>query len=304
MARKVLIYVVLAVIAVNLVIVTVVFTGGNAPGARPLPNPNGYDDFVKAGQMVASNHYDYYAINADMLPAHLPQLEALVASNSAALVLLRTGLGRECLQPLEYSPDYYQNKFMSQMASFKLLAYVICTEGNVAWLNNQTDKAADIYLDGVRFSGQFCRGGVMITKLVGVADEHIASRPLAALLPSLSDPAECRKIVSVLETVDAQEEPVSDILEQERIWSRKTHGISGEIETLINFRAERAIEARFISKVQATQLDRSKLMIDFAARAYELEKGKPPQNVTDLVPDYLKAVPKDPVTGKDMGLGR
>ncbi len=45
-------------------------------------------------------------------------------------------------------------------------------------------------------------------------------------------------------------------------------------------------------------------MINFAARAYELEKGKPPRNVTDLVPDYLKAVPKDPVTGKDLGLGR
>jgi hypothetical protein len=45
-------------------------------------------------------------------------------------------------------------------------------------------------------------------------------------------------------------------------------------------------------------------MINAAARAFELEKGRPPQSIADLVPDYLKAVPKDPVTEKDLGLGR
>ncbi len=301
-ARKVLILVVLAVIVVNVVIVAVVFTGGGKP-ARPLPNPNGYDDFVKAGQLVASNHYDYPTSGMDTLPAHLPQLEALVVSNADALKLVRTGLGKECLLPPDDWPDG-GNKFTDQMVSFKELAWMICIEGNVARLNNQPGKAADIYLDGIRFSAQSSRGGPMITKLVGIADEHIAARPLSGLLPQLTDPAECRKIASGLEAIDQQEEPVADILEQARIWSRKVGGLSGEIQLMLNFRMERAIEARFVSKVQATQLDRRKLMINAAARAYELEKGRPPKSIADLVPDYLKVVPKDPVTGKDLGLGR
>jgi hypothetical protein len=301
-ARKVLIYVVLVVVAVNVVIVAVVFTGGGKP-ARPLPNPNGYDDFVKAGQIVQSNNYDYYTISMDMLPAHLPQLEALVVSNSAALKLVRAGLGKECREPIEYSHEY-EARFMTELPSFKEVAHMLCIEGNAALLGNQPDKAADIYLDGVRFSAQSCRGGVMISKLVGVACERIVQRPLSALLPQLSDPAECHKIASVLETVDQQEESASDVLDQERIWSRKVGGLTGEIATLVNFRAERAVEARFISKVQAVQLDRRKLMINAAARAYELEKGKLPQSIAELVPDYLKAVPKDPVTGKDLGSGR
>jgi hypothetical protein len=41
-------------------------------------------------------------------------------------------------------------------------------------------------------------------------------------------------------------------------------------------------------------------MIGFAARAYELEKKQPPKALGDLTPDYLKAIPKDPRTGKDM----
>jgi hypothetical protein len=42
------------------------------------------------------------------------------------------------------------------------------------------------------------------------------------------------------------------------------------------------------------------LLIDLAARAYELDKGHRPANLADLVPDYLKAVPQDPFTGTNM----
>ena len=42
------------------------------------------------------------------------------------------------------------------------------------------------------------------------------------------------------------------------------------------------------------------MMVDFAARAFELQKGKPAASVTNLVPDYLKAVPKNPVTGSNL----
>jgi hypothetical protein len=33
---------------------------------------------------------------------------------------------------------------------------------------------------------------------------------------------------------------------------------------------------------------------------YELEKGPRPASPAGLVPDYLKAIPQDPLTGKDM----
>ena len=52
--------------------------------------------------------------------------------------------------------------------------------------------------------------------------------------------------------------------------------------------------------MESTQNTEGKLLIDLAARAYELEKGKPPTGVADLVPDYLKAVPQDPFTGTNL----
>jgi len=46
------------------------------------------------------------------------------------------------------------------------------------------------------------------------------------------------------------------------------------------------------------------LLIDLAARAYELDKGQSPANVADLVPDYLKAIPQDPFTGTNWFIHR
>ena len=41
-------------------------------------------------------------------------------------------------------------------------------------------------------------------------------------------------------------------------------------------------------------------MLNLAVRAYELEKGERPKDITVLAPEYLKAVPQDPLTGTNL----
>ena len=41
-------------------------------------------------------------------------------------------------------------------------------------------------------------------------------------------------------------------------------------------------------------------MIQIATRAYQLDKGRGPGKIADLVPTYLKAVPQDTATGHEM----
>jgi competence protein ComGC len=55
-------------------------------------------------------------------------------------------------------------------------------------------------------------------------------------------------------------------------------------------------------KFEAQEQRTRQLMIDLAARAYELDKGHRPASVADLVPEYLKAVPKDPIAGTNIVL--
>jgi hypothetical protein len=316
-ARKVLIYVVLVVVAVNLAIVAVVFTGENKP-ARPLPNPNGYDDFVKAGELAldadqrtlvklddsslakamqkATNIYvDYKEMNKE-------QLAALIATNAQALTLVRIGIGKECLQPVAFSKDY-DLKLLPELSSFKQLGRLLEANGRLEELNGRTNEAAMDYMELIAFSQKLSRGGLVITKLVGIALEKIALSSLHPLLPNLSAP-ECRKIAGDLENFDTHEEPVTNIFQWDKDWDNAVFGLRTRIQSLLASKSQQQSKALAVSKIQATQYARRLLMLDFAARAYELEKGKPPQSVTDLVPDYLKAVPKDPVTGKDLGLGR
>jgi hypothetical protein len=294
MARKVLIYVVLAVIAVNLAIVAVVFTGGNAPAARPLPNPNGYDDFVKAGENMTGNVDDYETMSKE-------ELTALVATNAEALKLMRAGLGMPCLVPVEYLTNY-SAVLVSNVTSFRQLGMLLRAQGRLAELEGRTNDAADIYLEADKFGQESARGGLLISRLVGAGCEKMALNSLGSLTDGLGA-QKCREAGKALEETDFGEEPIQTTFNREKLLNHKMFGLRSVIVTLFMHKEIRQNQERAITVMQMMQHSRRDVMLAFAARAYELEKGKKPQSVSDLVPEYLKSVPKDPMTGKDMGLG-
>ena len=51
-----------------------------------------------------------------------------------------------------------------------------------------------------------------------------------------------------------------------------------------------------------SETDILRTKIQLAAHAYELDHGKPPTATRDLVPQYLKSVPHDPATDKELPL--
>ena len=56
-------------------------------------------------------------------------------------------------------------------------------------------------------------------------------------------------------------------------------------------------EKNFLTKCNQSGLQLKRMIVDLAARAYELDRGKRPKDLDALVPDYLDAVPIDPATG-------
>ena len=293
---RILKYVVLIVVVINLAIVAVVFLGANEPQPHAMPNPNGYDDFVKAGQVLAWIPGDYNTMSKD-------ELAALVATNQEALKLVRVGLGRESRVPDDYSPDYVaQATSLNREASFKRLACLLAAEGKSAELAGRTNEAARIYLEGIRFGQKSSQGGVVISRLVGISCEAISMGRLEPLGNQLDGQA-CHEIAQALEAIDATEEPVEETLNQEKLWSRKVFGLRGQITALVMYKSIRESKNKFVRRVQASTLRRRQLILTLAARAYELEKGKRAQSAADLVPGYLKAVPQDPVTGTNLVLG-
>jgi hypothetical protein len=278
----------------NLVIVMMVILGAlEPPPTKPLPNPNGYDDFVKAGKLVSDNAGDYPTMKVE-------QLAALVATNAEALKLVRVGLTHECRAPNDYSTNY-TDRLLPELSSIKRLALNLCAEGRLDALQNRTNDAAQCYLDAVRLGQECSRGGVIITKLVGIACEALGRGGLRSLTDTL-DARQCREVARTLETIDAQEAPAQEFLDEEKRFAQKTGTIGQKLAALVMYKELQKIKTSFLTKFERNQRERRGLAIDFAARAFELEKGKPPFAVGDLVPEYLKAVPKDPATGTDLAL--
>ena len=263
------------------------------PPIASLPNPNGYDDLVKAGKMVTADVGDYDKIDE-------AQLRELVATNAEALQLLRTGLSNQCRVPAQQFSQTNMENHLNELAGFKKLAQVLAAEGRLAEMDGHPRVATKSYLDVFRFGTESARGGVIIDQMVGVAIEAIGVAHLQKLVDQL-DAKSCHETAATLETLDSQGLTWQQVMQQERDWSRRAYpGVRYELVRLMSRNSLNKDFQKVEDKFNKQQMKARQLTVDLAARAYELDKGHRPVNIADLVPDYLKAVPQDPVTGTNM----
>jgi hypothetical protein len=262
------------------------------PPIPPLPNPNGYDDLVKAGQMITGEPDDYNELNEQ-------QLGELIATNAGALQLLHSALTNQCRVPLQFTQADMYN-LLNELTGFKRLAQLQAAQGRLAEMNNHPGEAAMSYLEIVNLGIKSAQGGVMLNQLIGIAIEKMGTGSLQKIVNSM-DAKSCRKIIITLEAIDAQRQTWSDVLQQEHDWSRRAFtGLRNELTRVISSRTIRKSEEDSEQAFKKNELKTNQLIIDLAARAYELDKGHRPENINDLVPDYLKTVPQDPLTGTNM----
>lgn len=227
------------------------------------------------------------------------QLQALVASNSAALQLVRSNLNETIQVPLEYSLDYNSNH-LPDLSQFRRIAMAFLEEGQLAQMEKRPADAAESCLDTFRLGVACTRGGVLIDALVGMAIQKMGTDELQQLVNQL-DQKSSKEIAQQLEDLDRQKQTWEQTLKQEHYWSHKTFpGLQHRLASLILFRTTRALEAKGEQKFETDQTNTRKLMINLAARAYSLENGHPPASTADLAPNYLSTIPLDPVTGTNM----
>lgn len=268
------------------------WTAEPLPPLAPLPNPNGYDDLMKAGQTITGDPGNYNQLNEQ-------QLGKLVTTNAEALQLLRAGLSNQCRVPVQFSQTYMENH-LHELANLKRLAQVLVAEGRLAEIEGHPEDAAKSYLDVIHIGTESPRGGIVIDQLVGTAIEAIGVANMHKLVDQL-DARSCRETAATLETLDNQRETWNAVMQQERDWSRRTFpGVRNEVGRLILRNTMNKAYPIAEEKFDKQQLKTRQLTVDLAARAYVLDKGHPPASAGDLVPDYLKAIPQDPVTGTNM----
>lgn len=272
-----------------LLICFMVFRETPPPPAPPLPNPNGYDILLKAGNMITGEVWNYDEATEG-------ELRAIVQTNAAALALATIGLTNPCAVTLQYSQAYPSNH-MQDFAALRNVAQVFTAKGNLAAKENHYAAAAESYLDVVHLSNQMRCGGLMIDAMIGMGVEALGVKHLQTLVDHLNSKS-CRETAAALETLNAQTPIWAEITRQERDWSRRTFsGFGYALERLMGRKFSEPIP-NAEQNYEGEQNEARQLLIDLASHAYELDKGHRPTDIGDLVPDYLKSVPQNlPVGG-------
>jgi hypothetical protein len=260
------------------------------PGAVAYPNPNGYDQFIKAAGMVTGDSSKSDDMNEQ-------DLRALVKQNAESLALMRSGFSNDCRVRLDYTGT--NAAYLQNLTSLKSLARTAAAEGRLAELENRPADAAKCYSDVIRLACESSRGGRIIECLVAVALESIGTSRLGKLVLVL-EPGKCRELALALEMSDSLRDSTNVVLHQEREWARRAYGLKGQIQLILSWRTLKQTQQGCLARLHAQQLQTRKLMVDLAARAYESDKGQKPKDLNDLVPGYLKSVPLDPVTGTNL----
>ena len=272
MARKIIIILTILIIVPTLMLVGFAFLSGSSTPEPPMPKPNGYEDLIRIAQTISQQ------------------------SNAMTANLVRQALTNKCRMPIEYSESFSSNS-LNQLVAFKSIERLLMDQGKAAEDSGKTNQALQWYLDGMRFGQAIQTGGLMITRLVGIACDAIALQSLTTLESKL-DAANCRAMAKSLEEIDAAEETIQECLETETRWSKRTFGFKGQLTRLVMYKQEKQSVTNFVSRDNRRALQRRQLIITAAARAYLLEKGKDPAKAGDLVPEYLQVLPKDPVSGQ------
>lgn len=252
-----------------------------------MPQPNGYDDILRAAKLAAETTHHYRTMPE-------AELRQLVMTNTAALKELRIGLARECRVPVENSRDYI-DRHIPDLSGIKRLAMALAAEGLLAELDGRTNDAVRSYMDAIQLGQKSTRGGLLIHGLVGFACESIGSAGVASIVSSL-DAEQCRAFSKELELLNAQREPPEAVLRNERTWARRTFGPLVRLGLMISRRSWdpfKPNQKNYAARDAAQVVQQSQLIIDLATRAYALEKDQPPTNLSELVPDYLTSIPPE-----------
>lgn len=141
------------------------------------------------------------------------------------------------------------------------------------------------------------RGGLLINVMVGLAVTHQAVDALARSREPL-EPAEARRIIERLQSVDRQAEPLGVLIDRDSQFFYHSGGLQMKAAWVVSGPtlrklAQPAYDGTDIALKRISARLRL-LVADVAIRTHRRETGMLPANLAALVPRYLPNVPADP----------
>ncbi|TWU28317.1 hypothetical protein Pla144_16040 [Bythopirellula polymerisocia] len=256
-----------------------------------LPNPNGYDDFLAAVNLLPGNMI-VNGGNFDTDTATLSQLRAAESEMRPAIERMCKGLSKSILGQVDYTSD---DLWLESIQQFRSIARGMSASSKLAGKERDYTEAAAISLDLIQFGIGIGRGRLMIDTLVGNACTGIGCHDLYHTRDK-TPVEQCLDIASGLARIENDIEPLEDVVYRDRIWTQHTQGWHAHLMQFL----EAVSEESFWSSYAYYNSDRRNravlrlLQLEFALRAWKAEHHEWPESLAELVPAIIPAVPIDP----------
>ena len=256
-----------------------------------LPNPNGYAVLVREAARITQNSSSLKGMTSN-------QLAELVATNEAVVREIRKALSLPSVVPVEMNEQWIS----CLSPNLKASAQAMDAEAKLWHQKRDYTNSLALCLDQVRFSHATMRGGVLINYMVGSACETIAVRRMTNLLSELNF-EQCKQAARLLQEIDSQRDSFEEITARELEWQRSTYSVFVRLKAGFERHVLRqtdpfnALAGDPEKEYGLRTLEVRLLLVKLASRAYELETGSRPSELSKLIPSYLKQIPRDPTTG-------
>jgi len=256
----------------------------------PLPNPNGYDDFLQAAALIKGD------VPNSSTPDH-DGLRQLILSNAEPLRIIRVGLGRQCSVPTEEAVTNF-TALSPTFPQMRMVSLLLSAEGRLAEIENRTADAARSDIDAIRFGNEISRGGLMIHRLIGIGCERSGATQLVKLVPKLNC-KQAHPIILELEKIDQARVNWDEVLSVEKAFTRYT--LRGNpINQLSLWWAIQGTRKTAKEKHNSAVAHLRLIIAELALRCYQADQARTPAGMQELVPKYLQRVPLDPFSGQPL----
>jgi hypothetical protein len=257
-----------------------------------LPNPNGYDDFVKAAASISGNIDNLKDLDHD-------GLRSMISSNAEALRLVRRGLSYRCSFPTAVAITNF-GSMIGDLGKLRAVTLLLRAEGRLAELDDHPVAAATNYLEAIRLGIEISRGGFVVNRMIGVAFEAIGGIPLSKLVSRLNC-EQARALLPELERLDQNRVAFEEIQHNERqLMVHELLKNSSPLSWPIQWWQVRQINKSTEAKHNATVAHERLLLLELALRCYRCDQGKAAVRLDELIPRYLHQVPQDPFNALSM----
>jgi hypothetical protein len=250
------------------------------PGIHP-PSPNGYDDFIAAGEKAAA----WWRMARPRGTPNKAESERYFNDLQPVADRVAEGLKKQCLAwPRELTAHGVGNR---DFEALERLADVLTLRLRYLFYYGDTSELTDAAVDTLRFSQEGCRG-VGETGSFPEQCESSATYCIGSRLGQLSS-ADCLRLIKVLTTFDENRESFELKRQRQRIIDQH-RGWQVHAEQILSAWSGRKQDDNYAGwTVAETRL----LIANLAAQAFFLDKRRAPKSLDELVPEYLPAVPFD-----------